>query len=56
MANVTSVDVKDFLNLAAKAGIKPEFTEFPLARANEALIELKNGLIRGAKVLRINPD
>lgn len=56
VANVTSVDVKDFLDLAAKAGIKPEFTEFPLARANEALIELKNGLIRGAKVLRINPD
>lgn len=56
VANVTSVDVKDFLNLAATAEIKPEFTEFPLAKANEALMELKNGGIRGAKVLRINPD
>ncbi len=53
VANVTSADVKDFLNLAAKAEIKPDYTEFPLYKANEALLELKKGQIKGAKVLRI---
>lgn len=56
VANVTSADVKDFLNLAAKAGIKPDYTEFPLDEANEALVELKKGHIKGAKILRISNE
>lgn len=56
VANVTSADVKEFLNSAAKAEIKPEYSEFPLAQANEALLELQRGDIHGAKVLRINRD
>lgn len=52
-ANVTREDVREFLKLAAEAGIKPEFQEYELEDANTALVELKQGKIRGAKVLRI---
>lgn len=51
VANVTRVDVQKFLKLAAEANIKPSVTEFPLEDANKALAELKQGKIRGAKVL-----
>jgi len=53
VANVARRDVSEFLGLASEAGIKPEIQEFPLDDANEALFELKNRKIRGAKVLRI---
>lgn len=53
VANVASQDVREFLELAAKIPIKPEVEEFALEEANKALRELKAGLIRGAKVLRI---
>jgi propanol-preferring alcohol dehydrogenase len=52
VANVTRQDVREFLNLAAEAGIKPEIQEFALKDANQALVEMKQGKIRGAKVLR----
>ena len=51
VANVTRADVREFLSLAAEAVIKPEFREFELKDANQALIEMKQGKIRGAKVL-----
>jgi propanol-preferring alcohol dehydrogenase len=44
--------VREFLGLAAEAGIKPEFEVFALKDANQALVEMKQGKIRGAKVLR----
>jgi propanol-preferring alcohol dehydrogenase len=53
VANVTRQDVREFLGLAAEAGIKPEFQEYGLEDANQALLELKQGKIRGAKVLVI---
>jgi propanol-preferring alcohol dehydrogenase len=53
VANITRRDVVEFLPLAAKIPIVPEVQEFPLAEANEALILLKQGKIRGAAVLRI---
>lgn len=53
VANVTRADVREFLQLAAEAGIKPEFQEYELKEANQALLEMKQGRIRGAKVLRI---
>lgn len=53
VANVTANDVKQFLSLAAKAHIKPNYQEYLLEDANRALVELKMGNIRGAKVLRI---
>jgi len=53
VANVTRQDVGEFLQLAADANIKPEFQEYELRDANHALLEMKQGKIRGAKVLRI---
>jgi propanol-preferring alcohol dehydrogenase len=54
VANVTRVDVREFLRLAAEANIKPEFQEYELKDANQALLEMKQGRIRGAKVLHIS--
>ncbi len=51
VANVTRRDVREFLELAAEMGIRPEVQRYPLKEANRALLELKAGLIRGAKVL-----
>jgi len=53
VANVTRQDVREFLSLAAEANIKPEFQEYDLKDANMALLEMKQGKIRGAKVLRV---
>jgi propanol-preferring alcohol dehydrogenase len=53
VANITRRDVREFLQLAAEIPLKPEVQEFGLEQANEALLELKTGKIRGAKVLRI---
>lgn len=55
VANVTRRDVREFLELAAEAGIRPETQEFALQDANQALQELREGKIRGAKVLKIDP-
>jgi len=53
VANVTRQDVREFLSLAAEANIKPEYQEYELKDANRALVEMKQGKIRGAKVLTI---
>jgi propanol-preferring alcohol dehydrogenase len=53
VANVTRQDVREFLGLAAETNIKPEYQEYQLKDANQALHELKHGKIRGAKVLVI---
>jgi propanol-preferring alcohol dehydrogenase len=53
VANVARQDVVDFLRLAAQIPIKPEFQEFPMEEANQALAEIKGRKIRGAKVLKI---
>lgn len=53
VANVAKRDVIEFLEIAAEIPIKPEVQEFSLEEANKALLELKEGKIRGAKVLRI---
>ena len=54
VANVTRRDVTEFLKLAAEIPLHPTYEEFPLEDANQALLELKNRKIRGAKVLRIS--
>ena len=54
VANVTRTDVSEFLLLAAKIQIKPQVQEFELKDANQALVELKERKIRGAKVLKIS--
>ncbi len=53
VANVTRADVREFIELAARIPIHPEYTEYPLAEANTALMELKEQKIRGAKVLKV---
>jgi len=53
VANVTRRDIAEFLKLAGEIPIRPEVEEYPLGEANRALIELKTGRIRGAKVLRM---
>ena len=53
VANVTRADVREFLQLATEANLKPEVQEFELKDANQALLEMKQGKIRGAKVLII---
>lgn len=54
VANVTRVDMGNFLKLAGKIPIIPQVEEYPWEKANQALTELKDGKIRGAKVLRIS--
>ena len=51
VANVQRRDVGEFLDLAAEIPIKPEVQTYPLEAANQALRELKEKKIRGAKVL-----
>ncbi len=53
VANVTRRDVAEFLKVAADIPLKPEVQTFPLEAANQALMELKESKIRGAKVLKI---
>ncbi len=53
VANVTSHDIKAFLEIAAAAGIRPEVQVYRLDEANKALHELRAGRVRGAKVLAI---
>jgi propanol-preferring alcohol dehydrogenase len=54
VANVTREDVGEFLELAARIPLKPEYQEYDLEGANQALIELKTQKIRGAKVLNLS--
>ncbi|MBM3153055.1 MAG: zinc-dependent alcohol dehydrogenase family protein [Chloroflexi bacterium] len=53
VANVTRRDVQEFLELAAAIPIRPEVETYPLAEANQALLELRSRRIRGGKVLKI---
>jgi propanol-preferring alcohol dehydrogenase len=53
VANVTRHDVAECLRLAAEIPLKPHVTPFALEEADRALLELKRGEIRGAKVLRL---
>lgn len=58
VANVTRDDVRECLHLAEEIPLHPEVTAYSLDKANQALLEMKQGHIRGAKVLQINqpPD
>ncbi|HEX7344320.1 MAG TPA: zinc-dependent alcohol dehydrogenase family protein [bacterium] len=53
VANVTRRDVAEFLQIAADIPITPEIQEYALTDGNQALQELKQKKIRGAKVLRV---
>ncbi len=51
VANVTHQDIAEFLPVAAAIPIRPEIQTYSLGEANRALLELKHGRVRGAKVL-----
>ena len=51
VANLTRKDGEDFFKLVPKAGIETQTVSYPLARANEALGDLRNGRLQGAAVL-----
>ena len=51
VANLTRADAREFLSLAPKAGIQTEVTRYPLADANKALADLREGHLQGAAVL-----
>jgi len=53
VANLTRDDGREFLPLAARLGVKPEVTVFPLERANEAVQALREGRFTGSAVLAV---
>ena len=53
VANVTARDIRDFLQIAAQIPLVPEVRTYPLEQANEALMALRSGHVRGAFVLKI---
>jgi propanol-preferring alcohol dehydrogenase len=53
VANITRADIAEFLPLAAEIPIVSEVVTYRLEEANRALIELKRGPVKGAKVLLV---
>ncbi len=51
VANLTREDGDEFFLLAEEAGVETVVTTFPLAQANQAITDLRNGNIQGAAVL-----
>jgi propanol-preferring alcohol dehydrogenase len=51
VANVTHHDLAEFLPIAARVPIRPTVEVYPFDDANRALVDLKRGPVRGAKVL-----
>ena len=51
VANLTRQDGRDYLPMAARAGVRPHVVTYPLSAANQALDDLKGGAFVGAAVL-----
>jgi alcohol dehydrogenase, propanol-preferring len=51
VANLTRADAREFLDIVPLAGVKTEVTRYPLAAANDALADLREGRLQGAAVL-----
>ena len=51
VANLTRSDGHEFFDIVSQAGIVTETVSYPLARANEALSDLRTGRLQGAAVL-----
>jgi len=51
VANLTRADAREFLQVAPQAGVTTEAVPYPLAQANEALADLREGRLQGAAVL-----
>jgi propanol-preferring alcohol dehydrogenase len=55
VANLTRQDALDYFPMAEQAGVRPHVTLYPLARANDALADLRSGKFTGAAVLVTGP-
>lgn len=55
VANLTRRDGEEFFALAARTPIRTEIRRYPLASANEALADLREGRVQGAAVLVMGP-
>jgi propanol-preferring alcohol dehydrogenase len=51
VANLTRADAREFLAIAPQAGVRTATVPYPLARANEALADLREGRLQGAAVI-----
>lgn len=51
VANLTRQDAREFFPVAKAANVRTHITKYPLARANEALADLRAGRLSGAAVL-----
>ena len=54
VANVSSQDLREFLQIAAEIPLKPQVTAFPLSDADQALRQLKAGGVQGSYVLQVD--
>ena len=54
VANLTRADGEAFVALAARIPVRTQTTAYPLARANEALADLRSGALTGAAVLTLD--
>jgi alcohol dehydrogenase, propanol-preferring len=51
VANLTRDDAREFFSIVPQAEIRTEIARYPLARANQALSDLRDGRLQGAAVL-----
>jgi propanol-preferring alcohol dehydrogenase len=51
VANLTRDDAREFFAIVPRAGIVTATAPYPLAKANEALADLRAGRVQGAAVL-----
>ena len=51
VANLTRADAHEFLDIVSRAGVTTEVTRYPLAAANDALADLREGRLQGAAVM-----
>ena len=50
VANLTREDAYEFLKVAPQAGVKTEVKRYPLAQANAALADLREGRLQGVSI------
>jgi len=55
VANLTRDDARELLDLAPRVPVRTHVTTYPLARANDALEDLRAGRLEGAAVLITDP-
>lgn len=56
VANVTAEDIRQCLEIASRIPLKPSVQKYNFADANQALCDLKNGKVKGAKVLMVQTE